>query len=172
GPERFDLGDDAAAELVAWAGEREGRVGMQAFEGAGAARPADAEVEARALVAAGLPVRERAAARAPLVVRPPPARPELVVLDRGTRPAVDAAVRLEPRDLLDEMPAGDVVGRRERLSVPVVGVLLRDRRSPERAADDDAAEGSRLAADLQCDLRPVVCRISHLRDGKTSLTVR
>ena len=51
----------------------------------------------------------------------------------------------------DEVAAGDVVRRRERLAVGRVRVLLGHRRAPERAADDDAAERARLASDLLRD---------------------
>ena len=71
------------------------------------------------------------------------------------RPALDAAGRLEPRDRGDEVAARHVVRRRERLAVGVVRALLGDRRPAERAADGDAAERARLAADLSRDDRAV-----------------
>ena len=116
-PQRVELGDDALAELVAGAREREAGVGVQALERAAAAGAADAEVERGAAVTAGLAGRELAADDARLLVGGGEARRELGVVVRGRRPALDAARRLEPRDRSDEVAARDVVRRRERLAV-------------------------------------------------------
>src|SRR5204862_7768954 len=92
------------------------------------------------------------------------ALPQLRVSLRGTRPALDAACGLETRDRLHEIPARDVVGRGERLAVRVVWALLGDGRPAERAADGDAAERARLAADLLRDDR-AVCVSAHAATG-------
>src|SRR4051812_50112413 len=62
-PQRVELGDDALAERVAGPGECEGCVRVQAFDRSGAPGAADAELERRAGVAAGLAGRELAAER-------------------------------------------------------------------------------------------------------------
>ena len=74
----------------------------------------------------------------------------------GSRPALDAAAGLEPRDRRDQMRAGQVVGRRERLARLVERGLLGDRRPAERAADGDAAERARGPAELALDDRAVI----------------
>src|SRR5579864_8871170 len=108
-PERVELGDDALAEHVAGACERERGVRVQALERARAAGAADAELERRAAVAARFSRCERAANYALFVVRLPAARGELGVVASGCAPALDAAGCLETRDGGDEMAAGDVV---------------------------------------------------------------
>ena len=83
GPQRGQLGDDTAAELVARLRERERGVGVQALEAAGARRATDACVELR------------------------PQRPllrlchleacrQVWVVDRGATPSLDTARGLEP----------------------------------------------------------------------------
>src|SRR5437764_2892583 len=124
---------------------------MQALQRPGAPGAADTEIERGAAVAACLARRELAADSALVFVRLRAACGELGVSLGRTRPALDAACRLEPRDRGDEVPARDVVRRRERLAPAVVRLLLRDRGPAERAADDDALERPRLAAELPGD---------------------
>src|SRR5205814_9140625 len=116
-PERIELGDDALAELIARACERKGGMRVQALERAAAAGAADAELERRAAVAAGLTRGELAAERALVGVGLGAARRERRVLLRGCSPALDAAGCLEPRDGSHEMAAGDVVRGRKRLAL-------------------------------------------------------
>src|SRR5437016_1301473 len=124
-PQGLELRDDARAELVAGAREREPGMGVQAFERARASGAADAEVERGAVVAAHVPRCERAPDAAGLLV----GAGETVGQDRvgrgGRRPPLDAAGRLEPRDRGDKPAARDVVRRRERLALRVVRALLR-----------------------------------------------
>ena len=125
GPERFDLGEDPLAEVVAGPGERERRVGMQALHRAGLLRPRDPDVELRA--------------EAPLLrVGGREARAERLVLTRRVAVAGDAAIRLEARDRRDQPGAGQVVGRRERPAGRRERRLLGDRRKPVRAAASNA----------------------------------
>src|SRR5438477_1402883 len=151
GPERMHVAEDTFAELVPGARESEGRVRVQALEAAGATGAADAEVERRSSVAAGLAGGELVT-DAPLLGVGTGATVGKRGLGVDTRaPALDAAVRLEPRDGRDEVAAGDVVRRRERLPVGCVRLLLSHRRAAEGAADDDAAERARLAPELARD---------------------
>src|SRR5690242_18149350 len=60
-------------------------------------------------------------------------------------PALDAAGGFEARDRGDEVLAGDVEGRRERVPVDVAGPLLGDCRPAVRATNGHAAEGARTA---------------------------
>ena len=79
----------------------------------------------------------------------------VVRLDR-LAPPLHATGGLEARDGGDEVAARQPVRRRERLAVGCVGRLLRHRRAAERAADDDAPESPRLAAELSGDDVPIV----------------
>jgi hypothetical protein len=126
-------------------------VRVQALQRAGATRAADAEVERGATVTAGRAGRELAADRALLLVSLRPALGKLRILRGRARPAFDTADALEPGDCGDEVAARDVVRRRERLTVGVVRLLLGDRGTAERAADDHAFEGTRLTAELAGD---------------------
>src|SRR5207237_10689905 len=87
-PERLDLRNDPLAELVAGTREREGRVGVQAFQPAGPGLSAD-------------PARELRAEAALLFVRGLDACAQLGILPREPAPTLDPACRLEPRDRLD-----------------------------------------------------------------------
>src|SRR5579864_2370314 len=124
-PKRVELGDDALAEHVAGVRECEGSVRVQALERARAARAADAELERCAAVAARFSRCELAADGALVVVRLRAARGELGIVVRGFTPALDAAGCFETGDGCDEVAAGDVVRRRERLAAGVVRLLLR-----------------------------------------------
>src|SRR5262249_44698061 len=66
-------------------------------------------------------------------------------------PALDAARGLETRDGGHEVPAGQVVGRRERFAGAIVRILLRDRRPAERAPADDSEERAGGPAQLPAD---------------------
>src|SRR3954451_5828399 len=134
GPERVYLADDAVAELVAGLRQRKGDVRVQALEAAGfAPRAAEAEVELGPQATLFL-VAELATA------------PQVRVASHRARPAFDAARRLESRHRRDEMPAGQPVGGRERLTLVVVGRLLGDGGSSERAAYDHPPERARRPA--------------------------
>src|SRR5436190_11804956 len=138
GPERLDLGEDALAELVPRASERERRMGVQALEPAAARLASDP----------GLELRSDAAL---LFVAALGAGPQLRVLAREPAPALDAPGRLDAGELRDELRAGEPERGRERLARFVEGRLLGYRGPAERAADDDVAEGPRRAADLAFD---------------------
>src|SRR5438445_3542460 len=97
-PQRLELRDDARAELVAGAREREPDVRVQAFERARASGAADAEVERGAVVAALFPRCEPAADAARLLVGGGEAVGEDRVGRCGRCPPLDAAGRLDPRD--------------------------------------------------------------------------
>jgi len=79
-------------------------VRVKALQAAGARRPGD-------------PARELWPQLALLLVRAFKALAKLRVLLDGARPALDAAVRLEPRDRRDELRAGRVVRGREGRAV-------------------------------------------------------
>ena len=98
-------------------------------------RAADAEVELRP----DLPL---------LGVGALEARTQLGIRRGCAAPALDAAVRLDPRDRRDEPGAGQVVRRREGLAGVGVGGLLGDGREPVRAANRDTAKRARRAAKL------------------------
>ena len=85
-------------------------------------------------------------------------RGELGVLVATPAPALDAAGRLDAGERGDQMRAGQVVGRRERLAVRVVRLLLGDRGQAERAADGDAPERARSSAELARDDAAVIHR--------------
>src|SRR5512133_1034217 len=69
----------------------------------------------------------------------------------GLRPALDASLGLEPRDLGDQLRAGQVVRRWERGAVSVARPLLGHRRTAVGAADDYAPKGARRTAELTGD---------------------
>src|SRR4051794_35331325 len=95
-PERLELRDDAPAELVARLREREADVRVQALQRAGgAACAADAEIERRAAVAAGLVAGELPSQDARALVRRREAVGEHGVLPCGVAPALDAPCGLE-----------------------------------------------------------------------------
>jgi hypothetical protein len=83
---------------------------------------------------------------------------------------LDAAGRLEPRDPRDEMAAREPELRRERPAVLVERRLLGHRGPAERAADDDAPEGARLAADLPRDHLAIVVHPLKLAGRSASVT--
>src|SRR5204862_8112777 len=115
GPAGLDLREDALAELVAWSGESEGCVRVEALEAAGPPRAADAVVERRAAVVPSLAAGELSAQTALLLVAGGEARGERRLGAHRLAPALDASCSLEPRNGSDEVAAGEVVGRRERL---------------------------------------------------------
>src|ERR671922_211573 len=82
-----------------------------------------------------------------------PQRLDLGAPAGGAGPALDAARRLDPRDRGDEVGTGQPIRRRKGLARLVVGPLLGDGRPTVGAADGDAAEGSRAAAELPLDER-------------------
>src|SRR5439155_23668588 len=143
GPERLDLGKDPLAELVTGAGQRKGRVGVQAFQPAGPGLSAD-------------PARELRAEAALLFVRGLDACAQLGILPREPAPTLDPTHRLEPRDRLDEVRAGQVVAGREGLTRIVERLLLGDRGATVGAADDYPPQRPRRAAELAFDDRAVI----------------
>jgi len=109
-------------------------VGVQALEALRArTRTADTQVE----LGAQLPL---------LCMRSLEACRQSRILGGSARPPLHASGRFEPRDRCDELGAREPEGRRERLAFVVERVLLRDRRMPERTADDNALEGPRRPA--------------------------
>ena len=124
---------------------------MEALERAGVAGAADPEGERVARVGARLARGELAPDR-DLLRRGPlelVAERRIVCDRRG--PPLDPAHGLEPGDGGDEMAAGEVVGRRERLPARAVGSLLGDGRATPGAACDDPPEGAGLTAELERD---------------------
>ena len=142
-PERLDLGEDPLAELVARPGERERRVRVEALETAGARLAADPAGQLRA--------------EAPLLlVCLLDARAELGILPRQPAPALDSARGLEPGDRGDEVRAGQLEGRRERLARLVERRLLRYGRAAEGAANGHPPERAGRPAELPLDDRAVI----------------
>ena len=76
GEELFQLCDDSLAEDVSRPRERERHVGVEALQPERARGTPDAELERRAVVAAGAPGREHATDLALLIARSLDARPE------------------------------------------------------------------------------------------------
>jgi len=74
------------------------------------------------------------------------ARGQAWILGSRAGPTLDASGRLEPLHCRDELRAREPEGGRERLAAVIERVLLRDRRVPERAADDDLPKGPRRPA--------------------------
>ena len=74
-------------------------------------------------------------------------------------PALDPAGGLEPGDGGDQVAAGEVEGRRKGIAAAVVRRLDRYGRRAERAADGDAQERARLAAQLALDDGAVIHRL-------------
>src|SRR3954469_22349742 len=126
-------------------------MGVQALQPARVAGTTDAEVERRAVVCSGLARSEPAAH---LLLRERcgiEVRLKLRARRDARAPALDPTGRLEARDRGDEVRAGEVVGRRERLSVVVVRLLLGHRRKAIRAAGSDPAKRAGAPADLARD---------------------
>src|SRR5688572_32454297 len=96
-------------------GEREGGVRMEALEPFRTPGTADAELQRCALVAAGLAPGELTAHSALLLGCALEALRKGGVDRNLGAPALDSSGGLEPGDLRDEVRAGHVVGRRERL---------------------------------------------------------
>jgi hypothetical protein len=71
---------------------------------------------------------------------------QLGVVGSRSRPPFNPARRLETGDSDDEVRTREPERGREWRSRVVVGILLGDRREPERTADSNPAEGARLAA--------------------------
>jgi hypothetical protein len=143
GPERFHLGEDPLAELVTGPSEREGRVGVEALEPAGARLAAD-------------PARKLGPQAALLLVAALETLTEGGILTGKTSEALDTTASLEPRDRRRQVPAGDPVRRRERLARLVERSLLRHRRPAEGAADDYPPERPRGPAELALHDRAVI----------------
>ena len=76
------------------------------------------------------------------------ARAEGRVGPHRVAPALDAAGGFEARHGCDEMPAGEVIRRGERLTIGGVGALLSDGRCAEGTPHGNAAERARLAPEL------------------------
>ena len=98
-----------------------------------------------------IPLGELGPQAALLLVPALGAFPQLGVPAHETAPALDPARRLEPGNRGDEVPAGDVVGRRKRLAGVVERRLLGYGRAAERAAHGHAPERARGPADLTLD---------------------
>src|SRR3954452_14383090 len=147
-PAGLDLREDALAELVPGTREREGDVRVEALEAAAPAGASDAVLERGAAVAADRAAGERPAQFPLLLVPRRETRCEGGLPARRLAPALDPSGRFEPRHGGDEMPAGEVVRRGERLAVRGVGALLGDGRSAEGTAQGDTAKRARLASEL------------------------
>src|SRR5262249_55694784 len=117
GPARLDFREDALAELVAGTGERKGHVRMEALETSPTARAADAERERGAAGAAGRVAGELRSQQPLLLVAGREARGQGRLGARRGAPALDAAGCFEAGHGRDQIPAREVVRRRERLTV-------------------------------------------------------
>src|SRR5262249_843022 len=126
------------AEPVAGRGEGEGGMSVEALEAAASSRAADpaGDLGAKCLL---LGIREvQAGAQRPAAAD-------------GLRPPLHTALGVEPRDLRDQLRAGQVVGWRKRSAVAVPRPLLRHGRAPVGAADDYAPKRARRTAELTGD---------------------
>ena len=154
---------------------------MQALEPARVGAAADPELERRAAVAADFAGGELAADPPLLGRRALEVGGELrVALDR-VAPALDPAGRLQPRDGGDEVRAGEVVRRRERVAGVVVRPLLGDRgrAAGQRAATRRKARGGRPScrstsarSSIAADRSPAFCRAFRRRHSSTPLTMK
>jgi hypothetical protein len=116
---------------------------VQAFEAAAARRAADPD--------------GKLGPQPPLLsVRLLQAGRQIRVMLRPFGPPLDAARGLYPRERGNKVRAGQPEGGRERLAVLVVGRLLGDGRTAERAADSYAAERSRRTPQLSLDHGTVI----------------
>src|ERR687898_342159 len=139
-PRLGNLGEHALAERVAGSGERVGDVRVQALQLVWRARASDPEVERCAPVHATSVSRELVPESPLLLGRTHERLGEpFVSVSRGA-PALDAAGSLDPRDRGDEVPACDVVRRREGLAAIVVRDLLRHGGQAVGTARDNAPE--------------------------------
>ena len=145
------FGEDPLGQLVTGPREPERDVRVQALELGGVGRAADPEVERCAAVATRRPAR-KISPHAPLLLRcgRESGRERRIGCD-GLAPALDRPRGLEARDRGDEVPARQVVRRRERLAGRRVGQLLGDRGASERTARRDAMEGAYGPAELALD---------------------
>ena len=108
---------------------------MEAFQAAGARRSSDP---------AG-----KLGPQLPLLIVPPlEALAESRILSSGPRPALDAALGLEPGNRRDQVLAGEVIRGRERCARRVAWPLLGDGRPTVGTTDDYAPEGARRATEL------------------------
>ena len=129
---------------------------MQAVDLLGAAGTADAELERRAAVRLRL-VRDEPPPELPLLGRcTHEAGCQIGVFARGPTPSLDSACRFEPRKCRNQPGAGQVEGRRERLTATVVRVLLSYRGKAERTPARNPPERARRAPQLPLDDRAVI----------------
>ena len=144
-PASRHLGEHGLAEPVSGAGERESHVGVKALERAGVARAADPQVERGAAVRTGLAGRELVPQSLLLRGRPHEVVAQGRVGGDGVAPALDPARGLQPRDGRDEVPAGEVVRRREGLAVGAYGScsVTAGRPQGQRATTRRNVRGSR-----------------------------
>ena len=125
GPARLDLGKDALPEQRPGRA-RAGGVGRRHFRLAGDREP---PMPRSRDAPSSSPLRPPAASScsdpALLLGRASERGRQALVLDRRAAPALDALGRLDAGDRRDEIPAGQVVRRREGRPVPLVGILFR-----------------------------------------------
>ena len=157
-PQLGNLAENALAERVSGARERIGGVRVEALELRRRPRAADPVVERCPTVHPTRSPGELAPETSLLLARARERLREVVVLAGRTAPALDSARRLDPCDRGDEMAAGHVVRRRERLALRVVRELLRHCGKAVGAADGDATERARSAPELPCDDRAIIHR--------------
>src|SRR5207244_11565192 len=116
GPERLGLGQDLVPEAIAGPRERERGMRVQALELLGARGARDAEPERVAAVRPGQARREPDSERALFLGRLPETLGQLRIGAGPGAETLDASGSLEARDCSDQVPARQVVGRRERLA--------------------------------------------------------
>src|SRR6185503_7937368 len=130
-----DLAEDALAELVARVREREGGVGMKAFEVLAAA-------------GAGDPHRQLGPEPALLGVGAHEALAELRILLRSSGVALHPALRFQAGDSGHEPGTGQIEGGREGLAVRSERRLFRNRRKAVRTARRNPPERTGRSAEL------------------------
>ena len=145
-PLLLHLADDPLTELVARPGEREGGVGVEAFEVLAPARARDAHGQ----LGTQLPL---------LGVGALEALAKLRVLLRSARVAFDSALRFETRDRGHEPGTGQVEGGREGFAVSSERRLFRNRRKAVRTACRNPPEPAGRSAELPGDDSRVVHQI-------------
>lgn len=138
GPELLELDEDPLAELVPGSRESERRVGVQALQPGGASLTAN-------------PAGELGPQAALVFAAALSACAKLGILPREPAPTLHPSPRLDPRERGNQMRAGQVVRRRERLARLVERRLLGNRRTSERTAHGDAPEGPWRPSELALD---------------------
>lgn len=146
-----NLGQNRLSDLVAGLGEGKGDVRVEALQLRGVPRAADPCLERGAAVRTRSAIGERATDPSLSVRRSREICGEIRARSNDVAPALNATGGFETRDGGDQVPAGEVVGRRKRHATRTVRILLCDGRPTERTACSDAPERARRATNLPLD---------------------